>query len=1070
MDSNREIHLENEELRRQLEESQDALRAIRQGKVDAIVVEGEQGTRIFSLTGAETVYRLAVETMSEAAINVTLDGRILFCNARFVEYVGTPMEQVIGRNLAEFVPPGDVEILRIILQQCAQGPVKRRIVLRTADGSLRPVHLTGRALEQPGLPSLCLVAADLSEIETSAQRIDLLQEHQRAMEKADIALEQARANAIEEKYRLEAIMEALPVGLCIVDSRGGNVRSNPAFEQIWGNPRPAVNDVSDYTAYKAWWVDTGMLVQPEEWASARAVQKGETVVGQLMQIARFDGTCAFIHNSATPILDAGGRVVGGAVAIMDITHELESQEALREARDYLQNLIDYANAPIIVWDPAFRITRFNHAFELLTGRSAKDVVGKPLDILFPDESREESSALIRRTQTGERWETVEIPILRRDGTVRTVLWNSATLFAQDGKSVTATIAQGQDVTERREAEEERKLYLKSLEILADCATGFLKRWTSFEIFEYIAQKIGELAREGVVVVTENDPVDQARIVRGFAGNQDVHRMISSVLGRELIGLRLVSNSQLGEKLVQGSLLHLKGGVRQYATEQFPESLCLELSETCGLRDLYAVPIMWENDLLGSVVILTGSKMSGRNVRVIETFVNQAAIALNRVRTDEALRQREHEYRTLMEDASDGIVLVDPEGRVIAANSRACELSGYTQEELSSIPAIEFVPPEQLPLLRDGLRDIVAGKSAIVEHRVRRKDGSHLYVETSARRLADGRYQAILRDITDRKRAEEEFTRAVQSEVFDRLITSLREFHHGEGLAMNLQRLALFGKNYQVLVAESGRESNGSASPTDTYAHSRLEVAVQEYFTVGYPRLREIASLLRAVQEDINQKAVAGEEPVLAGDLFGRSEFLKADLEELLRAAHRSSESRAADGGGVGERIVDHVQNIIRTVDALIRSLNGHYASDVSEVVKTIVSSVRSTSPGTVVDVREEVQDLKAIISPADLGEVLAILLRNSVEAPAGIDGDGKRITIRLGRRGARARIEVEDNGEGVRAEVRGSLFSEAGTTKGPGRGHGLSFAQKHLRKYNGTLAYDGLYQSGARFVIELVLM
>ncbi|MBI5359593.1 MAG: response regulator, partial [Planctomycetes bacterium] len=52
--------------------------------------------------------------------------------------------------------------------------------------------------------------------------------------------------------------------------------------------------------------------------------------------------------------------------------------------------------------------------------------------------------------------TVEIPILRVDGTVRTVLWNSATLYASDGKTVVATIAQGQDITERKQAEEERR--------------------------------------------------------------------------------------------------------------------------------------------------------------------------------------------------------------------------------------------------------------------------------------------------------------------------------------------------------------------------------------------------------------------------------------------------------------------------------------------------------------------------------------------------------------------------------------------------------------------------------------
>ena len=144
---------------------------------------------------------------------------------------------------------------------------------------------------------------------------------------------------------------------------------------------------------------------------------------------------------------------GGFGTVQDITERKLAEEALRETKDYLENLFNYANAPIIVWDPVFRITRFNHAFERLTGRSASEVIGKKLDILFPEQSREESLAHIQRAVAGERWEVVEIPIQHVDGSVRTVLWNSATLYAPDGKMPIATIAQGQDITERKLAEE-----------------------------------------------------------------------------------------------------------------------------------------------------------------------------------------------------------------------------------------------------------------------------------------------------------------------------------------------------------------------------------------------------------------------------------------------------------------------------------------------------------------------------------------------------------------------------------------------------------------------------------------
>ncbi len=127
-------------------------------------------------------------------------------------------------------------------------------------------------------------------------------------------------------------------------------------------------------------------------------------------------------------------------------------DKLYRANIYLENLFNYASVPIIVWNSDFEITRFNHAFERLTGKTVKDVLGCPIEILFPDDRCDEAMIQIHHTMDGERWESVEIPILGADGTIRTVLWNSATLYSNDSKTVVATIAQGQDVTERLRAQ------------------------------------------------------------------------------------------------------------------------------------------------------------------------------------------------------------------------------------------------------------------------------------------------------------------------------------------------------------------------------------------------------------------------------------------------------------------------------------------------------------------------------------------------------------------------------------------------------------------------------------------
>jgi PAS domain S-box-containing protein len=161
--------------------------------------------------------------------------------------------------------------------------------------------------------------------------------------------------------------------------------------------------------------------------------------------------------------DAEGNIIKWFGSNTDFEEIKKAEEALRETNEYLENLFNYANAPIIVWNPSLIITRFNHAFENLSGYSAEEVRGKKIDVLFPKEQINSSLKLIKRAVSGERWETVEIEIQRKDGELRIVLWNSANILDKDGKTVVATIAQGHDITERKRAEQETIRLLESSE-------------------------------------------------------------------------------------------------------------------------------------------------------------------------------------------------------------------------------------------------------------------------------------------------------------------------------------------------------------------------------------------------------------------------------------------------------------------------------------------------------------------------------------------------------------------------------------------------------------------------------
>ena len=145
--------------------------------------------------------------------------------------------------------------------------------------------------------------------------------------------------AIEERNRLLAVMEALPVGVAIMDSQGGQVRVNRHYEEIWGAPLPKTESVQDYGAYRAVWPDSGQAVKAEEWAAYRAVMGGETVTGQVMAIKRFDGASQTVLNGAAPIFNAEGSITGCVVAIMDITERTRMEEELRRAQERIAGII-----------------------------------------------------------------------------------------------------------------------------------------------------------------------------------------------------------------------------------------------------------------------------------------------------------------------------------------------------------------------------------------------------------------------------------------------------------------------------------------------------------------------------------------------------------------------------------------------------------------------------------------------------------------------------------------------------------------------------------------------------------
>lgn len=120
----------------------------------------------------------------------------------------------------------------------------------------------------------------------------------------------------------------------------------------------------------------------------------------------------------------------------------------------------------------------------------------------------------------------------------------------------------------------------------------------------------------------------------------------------------------------------------------------------------------------------------------------------------ALQASENRYRLLVEQAADGIFVVDAQGCYLDVNPAGAEMLGYTRQQLLSMKIADVLATDELPRISAETARLAEGGVSTFTWRFRRKDGGSFRGEVAARRLSDGRVQTIVRDVTERKFAEE----------------------------------------------------------------------------------------------------------------------------------------------------------------------------------------------------------------------------------------------------------------------------------------------------------------------------
>ena len=174
--SKKQLQLKNDELRNRLTEAEETLNAIRSGDVDAIIVSGTEGEKIFSLVSAETPYRIIVQEMNEGVVTLSAEGIIMYCNQKFSEILAVPSEKIVGSSFSRFVVETDQAIFNDLFSKGLKRKTDGEIRCLSAENRIIYMNLLFNPLPPDLLGNICIMAADISKLKLKETELFLANE------------------------------------------------------------------------------------------------------------------------------------------------------------------------------------------------------------------------------------------------------------------------------------------------------------------------------------------------------------------------------------------------------------------------------------------------------------------------------------------------------------------------------------------------------------------------------------------------------------------------------------------------------------------------------------------------------------------------------------------------------------------------------------------------------------------------------------------------------------------------------------------------------------------------------
>ena len=514
------------------------------------------------------------------------------------------------------------------------------------------------------------------------------------------------------------------------------------------------------------------LFLPEDAAALTAIKRRvlETGTGarEVVQ-ATIEGVPCYCDLTVEPLRDEKGAVIGVQCASHDITAQKQGEEDLKESREQYRQLFQHSPGGIAIHDGETVLFCNHVAAEIFGAEDEQEVVGRPMLKYVHLDYRDLVKRRIAEIHKGDHRiaPNVEERFIRKDGSVIDVQVTAAPVTFAGRPAIQVVF---HDITERKQKERERLILKQQLEteirdlnLLHSLSTRYLEKGD----FNALLQEILETA----ISITGADKgnlqlLDPATGMLKIVAQKHFKRPF----------LKFFEYVDAGDATACGAALErLERVVVEDICESpvFDEETLKVLLEE-DLRAVQSTPLVSRHGHLLGILSTHFCRVHApmeRELRLVDIMARQAADMIERTRAEETLREREKNYRDLVEHANSVILKMDTGGNITFFNDFAQRFFGYTLEEVLGRNVVGTIVPEKESSWRDmrkAIRNVCADpeeyKNSDNENIT--KDGRRVWIQWTNRAIFDEHGTAvgvlcIGNDISEQKRAEHELKESEQ---------------------------------------------------------------------------------------------------------------------------------------------------------------------------------------------------------------------------------------------------------------------------------------------------------------------